>query len=233
MRPTLRIGVIVLLLALAGASCESEDPSSLPSRSRPIGKVGPVSVPDASSTGGDAGSAGGANGAPEAGSVTGGGGVDPAVARIEAQLPDLSPDYNQVHGDAALRYTRVLVAAIPQLGTAFSVLDKVGSCAKRHGVIAARGYVRPDLTAAGAVLVVSNGQLSRAGNIALQCLVEEVTGGGPASPGGFKPCFYKYSYDATTAGVADRYLVFMAGTTEQVCRDIFFPAHSVHKPKAI
>lgn len=166
---------------------------------------------------------------PDAGVMGGGplGGGDPeAVARIDAQLPDLSSTYDQEIASAAFGYIAKLAEEIPSLGSAFNALGTVGRCALDYGIVGARAYIAQDLSAAGAIVVVSHNQLSRAGQIALECLYDRVvSGGGPAD--GFDPCLYWYSYETVTNGVADRYYVFVAGTNEATCADIY----SVHRER--
>lgn len=159
--------------------------------------------------------------------VIGGGPIvgDPdAVARIEAQIPDLGAVYDQQLASSALHYISTLLGVYPGLATAFGTLGQVGECALAYGVIGTRAYVRPDLLAAGAILVASDRQLRSAGSIALRCLLEKATSGGGALPDVFSPCAYAYRFATTTAdGVADTYYVLVAGTNETVCRDIYQP----------
>lgn len=151
-------------------------------------------------------------------SVSGGGPLSAdaqAVARIELQLPAIPQDL-QLTGLQALEYAGRLASAFPGLAPAFNGLNQVARCAIQHGVIGAKAYITPELTAAGVMVVLSRGQLQQLPQIALRCFFSGVMGGG-LTEGGFSPCIRQYFYDAAINGVADRYFVVVGGTNTASC----------------
>ena len=103
-------------------------------------------------------------------------------------------------------------------------MNTVTGCLTRYGVAAAGAYIKPDLSAAGVMLVVSGTQLQQLGEIAVRCALDtvidtgDVSGGGPS---GFQPCVYRYYYDSTLDGVSDRFFVVVAAMNETTCYDIY------------
>lgn len=150
--------------------------------------------------------------------VRGGGplsGGDPkAVARINALLPTLGEDI-QLSGSDAISYAQQVANLIPAMSRTFSAFFTGANCALSYGVLGVRAYVRPDLTAASAIVILSQGQLQQAPQIAARCLVAEVLGGG----GTWNPCAKTYNFAAQVDGVADRYYVLIVSTT-QACETI-------------
>jgi hypothetical protein len=178
--------------------------------------VSTVTVAPASKPGGSVPHAGEGSGGGEGGNtgVSGGGpaGDPEAVARIEAQFPMIPGDIT-LGGDSALAYMdrlKTLVPGLPQM----TAVTKVSNCAFTHGLVGVKAYVTPNLSRAGAVVVVSERQLDHFASIAARCFIEEVSGGGG---GGFDPCYESYSIRDSVAGVDDKYYIFVAGTSPSFC----------------
>jgi hypothetical protein len=168
------------------------------------------------------------------GQVTGGGpaaGDPAAVARINAQYPQVPGDYILTDADA-LGYIGRLGGLFPELNVVMSRLTTVGKCAIEFGLVGARAYLTPDYSQAGAIVVVSRNQAGRLPSIAARCLVSEVLNGGPGTSGGFQPCFSSYSIDDTVDGVVDRYYIFTGGTNGAWC-DLVRDFHKNFNPQPI
>jgi hypothetical protein len=155
----------------------------------------------------------------DGGSVTGGGpaGDPDAVARMNAQFPMVPGDITLTDAQA-LEYVGKLPALFPGLSTVMTNITKVSQCATSHGVVGARLYLAPDRSHLGAIVAVSQIQSQKILEIAGRCLLKEAVGGG--GPGGFDPCFTKYSIVDQVNGVTDRYYIFTAGTNAAWCNQV-------------
>ena len=163
--------------------------------------------------------------------VRGGGPLsgDPeAVARMDAQLPEIPQDI-QLKGADALAYSTRVASLIPGLSATFTSISKVADCGTQYGVIGGKAYITPDFRAAGIMVVLSHNQLQQLPEIALKCFVNDVIGGGGPVDSGFTPCVRKYYYDRTTNDVADRYFVIVAGTNTASC-DLLVSSHGQYSP---
>jgi hypothetical protein len=164
--------------------------------------------------------------------TTGGGplsGGDPAaVARMSAQLPVVSQDY-QLTGTEAVSYMQKVAAFVPALGTTFSALSTGVRCAIDYGVVGAKVYVTTDLRAAAGLVVLSQQQTQNLGSIAARCLLQHILGGGPGTASIWSPCARRYRYDAITNGVQDRYYVLVGGTNTASC-ELITNFHARFKP---
>jgi hypothetical protein len=159
----------------------------------------------------------GANGSPDVTGggpdVTGGGGNDEAVARLYELMPDIEGDYHFT-GQQALDWAGQIAVYTPALSQIFGKVQTVAGCALDYGVVGAKGYLTPDFTAAGAMVIVSAKQLEALPQIALQCFVSEVLGGGG---GGWSPCYDQYWVEAIVNDYQDTFYVFMVGTNQETC----------------
>lgn len=138
-----------------------------------------------------------------------------AYARIQTQLPSIG-NYYVLNDDEALLYAGRIAQFIPAVAAPFTYFQKASTCVLNNGVIAARMFVEPGLTEALGVLVVSGQQLQNLPMIAAKCIGSSVLGGGAG--GAFNPCYEQFYYDAISAGVVDRYYVFVAGTNNNCGR---------------
>ena len=241
-------GLLVLLAAVIGGCTETETrtvieplPTPVPSQTpepakRPLPHAEPedrsviVSGEPPAQTTESGVTGGGPSEDASGGEVTGGGpGGDPAaVARIEAQLP-VFLGYTPYNGDQALSFINDMVRVFPALAPLSSVTKVVG-CAIEYGVVAARGYLAPDFSHGGAVVVVSHMHIQPANlaTIGAKCFIFDVLGGGP----GFQPCLTSYMIDNQVEGVNDRYYVFVGGSFGGFC-DAVRMAHSAFNPRPI
>ena len=151
-----------------------------------------------------------------------------AAARISAQLPEV-PQNLQLRDQQALEYAQRVASIFPSLAPALGVVNRVAGCAIAYGVVGAKAYITPDLRAAGVMMVLSRHQLQQLPQLALQCFVRGVLGGGTTAEG-FSPCTRQYWYDSAVNGVADRYFVFVGATNTASC-DALQSAHAAYGPR--
>ncbi len=153
--------------------------------------------------------------------VSGGGplGGDPAaVARLKELLPTFT-NAVQLDDSEALGYAEKVASFIPAVGQTFNAIKSGAQCLLDNGVVGARAYILPDRSMASAVVIVSQGQLAQMPQIAAQCLLATVLGGGPGSV--WDPCARTYNFRAqSTDGTIDHYFVLAVSTSSAGCEDI-------------
>jgi hypothetical protein len=106
------------------------------------------------------------------------------------------PTYNnaiQLDDSDALGYAEKVANYIPAVSQTFAAVKTGAQCLLDNGVVGARAYILPDRTMATAIVIVSQGQLQQMPQIAAQCLIANVLGGGRA------PCGTRVRVPTTSA----------------------------------
>lgn len=202
-------GTVMLIISICAACVEPPDVSAPPPPPAPS-VPNPTAVPSPAVSGGG----------PLPGDIS-------AKNRIAALLPSF-PDDIQIEGVDAISYAETVAQFIPAVAPAFRGFKVSVDCAIAHGVAAARVYVTRDLRRASAILILSKGQLMRAPQIAAQCFVSEVLGGGSSV---WNPCAMSYGFSAVVEGVQDEYSVLIV-STGQAC-EIIAEGHQRFSPVPI
>jgi hypothetical protein len=143
-----------------------------------------------------------------------------AVQRIDDQFNPVDSavgsDY-KVSGSDALSYIKDVAAFAPELSPEFSNLLTEANCALNYGIIDAKAYLTPDLTEAGAIVVLSHRTAQQLATAALKCLVSQVIGGGPGAPSEFQPCFTSFMIYDSVDNISNYYYFYVAGTDASWC----------------